>query len=161
MVRIFKFTRIIFALMFALSVIGFSASVALAAPPNNYNWTNNWSFTDDTTCGFTIYITSIGSVHEIDLYDQNGNLTNSLWHVIEQDTFTANGKSLVGLPYHFTWFLVPDKSVGIVEKVPLPNGSLFISAGMVIWSNHSGGFTLFPDRGALGNIDSFCAALAP
>ncbi len=89
--------------------------------------------------------------------------------MVEQDTFTANGKTLVGLPFTFnmenrtdssgTWIL--GTATGIAEKVPLPDGSLFISAGQIIWASHDGAsFILSADRGNPGNVAGFCAALS-
>jgi hypothetical protein len=50
---------------------------------------------------------------------------------------------------------------GLVEKVWLPDGSLFISAGRIDWMTHPGMFVLSADKGYPGNIAGFCAALAP
>ena len=58
---------------------------------------------------------------------------------------------------------MPPVATGIVEKIPLPDGSLSISAGWVDWANYGSdvSFVLFPDRGHPGNQAGFCAALAP
>jgi len=51
---------------------------------------------------------------------------------------------------------------GLVEKVPLPDGSLFVSVGRVDFVAHPGvEFILSPDKGNPGNVAGFCAALAP
>jgi hypothetical protein len=58
-------------------------------------------------------------------------------HVHAQDTISANGKTLVGDPYTFNIEILYDSNLnimgfylnGIAEKIPLPDGSLFISAG--------------------------------
>jgi hypothetical protein len=50
---------------------------------------------------------------------------------------------------------------GLVEKVPLPGGGLFITAGRVDFAAH--GFPQFlitPDVGAAVNLAGFCAALS-
>jgi hypothetical protein len=50
---------------------------------------------------------------------------------------------------------------GIVERIHLPDGSLFISAGKIDYS--ADGFPEFviaPDHGGIQNLDGFCAALA-
>jgi hypothetical protein len=56
--------------------------------------------------------------------------------------------------------------MGGVERVLLPDGTLFWSAGRFDWLAHFGDnpeltFTLTPDHGRSGNVDAFCAALAP
>ena len=47
---------------------------------------------------------------------------------------------------------------GVLEKVPLPDGGLFMAAGRV---NLFTGFALSPDDGVLQNVAGLCAALAP
>lgn len=83
----------------------------------------------------------------------------------EQDTFSANGKTLVGDPYHFTFQSVFENGVrvaryeyGNVERVPLPNGGTFI----VIGHESLPGLNLFTvDSGNDGNnVAAFCAALS-
>jgi hypothetical protein len=47
---------------------------------------------------------------------------------------------------------------GIVSKVPLPDGGLFISAGQIDWRLHAGqGLVLQPDRGQPANLAAFFA----
>jgi hypothetical protein len=88
----------------------------------------------------------------------------------EQDTFTANGKTLVSEPYSIDarWFvdsngnLTKYVSTGPVERVWLPDGSLFNSAGRIIWLGPNNPPPLIvPDVGHSGNVAGFCAALAP
>ena len=57
-------------------------------------------------------------------------------HVVEQDVFTANGQTLTGLPFTFNIrVLFEDGEVthvyasGLVERVPLPDGTVFLSPG--------------------------------
>jgi hypothetical protein len=83
------------------------------------------------------------------------------------DVISANGKSLNSVPYHANYFasLEPDGSigpvtiVGITEKVVLPDGSLFMTAGHSVIPPDGG--TVIPDDGARVNLDGLCAALAP
>ena len=91
-------------------------------------------------------------------------------HQVEQDTFTANGKTLTGIPFTFNLTFRVDSNgdvtsavaTGLVEKIVLPDGSLFVSAGWVDFEDHPGvGFLLSPDRGNPGNVAGFCAALSP
>jgi hypothetical protein len=91
-------------------------------------------------------------------------------HVVEQDTFTANGTTIVGLPFTFSMQFHYDSGGnlthmyvnGVFERIPLPDGSLFISAGRVDFVDHGvPGFILSPDHGNPGNLAAFCAALTP
>lgn len=83
--------------------------------------------------------------------------------------FTANGKSLTGEPFTFNTEVLFDSqgnvthvyASGLVERILLPGGSLFLSAGRADFAAHPGeSFLLSPDVGAKGNIAGFCAALA-
>ena len=105
-----------------------------------------------------------------DYFDKAGNITRAEIHQVEQDTFSANGKTLTGIPFTFALAFRLDENgdpvsvvaTGVAEKVPLPDGSLFVSAGWLDFVDHPGAnFVLSPDRGNPGNVAGFCAALAP
>jgi hypothetical protein len=74
---------------------------------------------------------------EIDFFDNSGALTRIQVHVTEETTFSANGTSLTTVPFTYDISVDFDDSgnisevftTGIIAKVPLPDGSLFISAG--------------------------------
>jgi hypothetical protein len=96
-------------------------------------------------------------------------LTRIHQHFTEQDTFTAHGKTLVGIPYTANLEILFDSSgnvthilaSGVFEKIPLPDGSLFISAGRIDFAAYQGAtFILSPDKGNPGNVAGFCAALS-
>lgn len=164
-----RFARFTFALALALSVIGFSASAALANPPVMYEIgpiydsavLTNW-------CSFPVSLSMTYSITATDFSDQSGMLIRTHYHIFNQDTFSANGKTLVGLPYqasvevrwdsdgNVTSFYVN----GVFEKVPLPNGT-FNAAGRKNMIENPFGFALAPDNGTPGNIAGLCAALAP
>jgi hypothetical protein len=121
-------------------------------------------------CAFPVNVDSTFSGTEIDYINQSGALTRIFVHQVEQDTFTANGRTLVGIPYTFNTQVLFDSSgnvthvfgSGLVETIPLPDGSLFISAGRLDFTQHPGAmFLLSPDMGNPGNIEGFCAALSP
>ena len=165
-----KFIRFLLALLLALSAFGISTSTALAAKPVRYEFpfTVEAELTD--VCSFAVHVSANAYVKGIDFYDNSGVLIRSNWHVDEQDTFTANGKTLVGIPYTLHAELLFDRegnlthfyADGIFEKIRLPDGSLFISAGRVDFVAHGlPMFILSPDKGNPGNIAGFCAALSP
>jgi hypothetical protein len=88
--------------------------------------------------------------------------------ITETDTFSANGNTLTGLPYparnkiafdaegNVTSEFIP----GMLERLRLPDGSLFISAGRYEPSTTEPGFTILPSVGHFGDVDALCAALA-
>jgi hypothetical protein len=146
-------------------------STAAAAPPVKTEF-SNFAFSSVMTgvCPFDVDVDSVVSGFEIDYFDQAGNIVRVQIHQVEQDTFSANGKTLTGIPFTFNLDIRVDSAgdttsavaTGVVEKVPLPDGSLFVSAGWVNFVDHPGAtFLLSPDRGAQGNVAGFCAALAP
>ena len=121
-------------------------------------------------CAFPVNISGTVSGFEIDYRDQSGALTRSFIHQVEQDTFTANGKTLVGDPFTTEFHILFDSGgsvihtygTGLYERIRLPDGSLFISAGRADFTQHPGvGFLLSPDMGNPGNLAGFCAALSP
>ncbi|MGZ6265642.1 MAG: hypothetical protein ACXWN4_01880 [Candidatus Limnocylindrales bacterium] len=86
-----------------------------------------------------------------------------------QDTFSANGKTLTGTPFTFNIEARFDSdgnlksltAAGVVERVQLPDGSTFFSAGRVDYLAHPDvQFILTPDEGHSGDVPAFCAALS-
>ena len=157
-----------------VSMVAVSAAIfalpAAADKPTKYEYPLHLSGVITNVCSFPINVDTPFSVTEIDFVDASGALTKVVLHLAVQDTYTANGKTLVGMP--FTWNreiffdssgnVTRDFSTGIVAKVQLPDGSLFISAGWYDFLAHPGdGAYLSPDKGNPGNIAGFCAALAP
>lgn len=163
-----KIVRSIFALMLALSVLGISASAALADQPPKGEWIFENSVVANDLCSFPVTVNTFAYVTEHDYLDKNGVLLEIKYHFRIQDTFLANGKTLVGLWYTANLQYLFDSSgnmiqlitSGEVEKVPLPDGSLFISAGRSYLDPNTQ-FVATPDRGHSGNVEALCAALAP
>jgi hypothetical protein len=131
-------------------------------PPNTFVLTD--------VCAFPVTVTAQGSGTIRFHIDGQGDLTALEAHVVEQDTFSANGNTLVGEPYRFLdrltfdaqGNLVKEQVTGVAERIRLPNGSLFISAGLLRpdVTNPAPGFSLAPDRGRTGDLSALCAALA-
>ena len=148
-----------------------AVSPAAAAKPIQTTFT--YSFTGFPVigiCAFPISLDGIVNISQTDFTDSSGALTRSRSHVVQQDTFYANGKTLLGSPYTFNAEILFDDSgtmthffaSGVIEKIPLPDGSLFIAAGRVDFLNHPGPtFVLSPDKGNPGDVAKFCGALAP
>ena len=155
----------------ALSVVALASSAA-AAPPDRLELPP-FTFSAPLTgvCPFTVTVTSMLTGSLTTFYDNNGNITREVIDNAERDVFTANGKTLEGLPYTFKLTFIYDPATGdllhaiatgVASRVRLPDGSLFITAGRLDFLNHPGeDFVLQPDVGAQGNIAGFCAALSP
>ena len=166
--------RLIVRCLVIVSIVAVSAAIfalpAAADKPTKSEFSFSVSSDINDVCSFQVTQASKVSITEIDFFDASGNLTRIDLHFVEQDTFTANGKILFGLPYAFNDHLLFDSSgnvtqefsEGVVEKVPLPDGSLFVSAGRIDWVDHPGAAVLLsPDMGNPGDVARFCATLAP
>jgi hypothetical protein len=158
------------ALVLAVSVLALVVPVAAASPPEKYS--GSWSFTDVVTpipCGFVVTVTGSGTYAGREYFDQNGLVVRTEDRDTEQDTFSANGKTLVGEPYSFNMTMRFDSDgkmtswveSGFSTRVRLPDGGgLFINVGHFNVLGGTG-WTWKPDHGHTGDIDAFCAALAP
>jgi hypothetical protein len=119
-------------------------------------------------CSFPITITATVVGTETTFYDQSGEVTRIQIHVVEQDVFSADGESLTGLPFTFNIQVLFEGgevthvyASGLVERVPLPDGTVFLSAGRLDFAAHPGSdFRIVPDVGRSGDVAAFCAALA-
>jgi len=118
-------------------------------------------------CSFDIDVYTVINGTNKAFFDRNGLLTKERYHLTEQDVFTA-GNTLTGVPFTFnvTWLydsagnLTNVYASGVAEKVRLPDGSLFISAGRIDFAAHGfPQFILTPDYGTTQNLEGFCAAL--
>jgi hypothetical protein len=121
-------------------------------------------------CPFPVTIDFSADWAITDFTGTDGTLVRTHLAGSETDVFSANGRSLTGETYHYSYqvLFAPDGTVthnyaaGIVEKVRLPDGSLFISAGRLDFAAHPGlVFAITPDVGRSGNVAGLCAALAP
>jgi hypothetical protein len=119
-------------------------------------------------CSFPITITGSLSATEIDFRNGSGRIVRTAFHATETDVFSANGVTLVGVPYHFNVEVRFDSNGntvsivgnGVAEHLPLPGGGVFLSAGRTDFLARGDAFILTPDRGTGGDIPALCAALA-
>jgi hypothetical protein len=121
-------------------------------------------------CSFPITVDFTVSETDRFFFDTSGTLIRESAQANEQDTFTANAKSLTGLPYTVNLVAHFDSSGnitqlyadGVIERVPLPEGSVFQSAGRVNFAADGfPDFTITSDWGSARNLTGFCAALSP
>ena len=154
----------------AVAAVGVLASSAFAAPPTKFSFSvTGIPATLTGVCSFDVAVSSDVSGFEIDYFDGNGALTRFLDHTTEQDTFSANGKSITGEPFTFnveglvdaTGAITHLYASGVTERLVLPGGTLFLSAGRADFAQHPGAtFLLSPDVGNPGDVAAFCAALS-
>ena len=143
---------------------------AAAAPPTRTTFAGGGDFSLEAgaLCSFSIdvHFTQEGTITFF--FDDDGALIKRIAEGTEQDTFSANGKTLVGDPYHLTTIQklengvrVNYHEVGNVERVHLPDGGVFIATGRVDLLSSEGAFVIAVDSGNSGNnLDAFCAALS-
>jgi hypothetical protein len=153
-------------LALALAVV----STAAANPPTITHFpdfTGTATITDLCASPITLTFTLTNQT-EIDLTDQDGNSTEILLKFFEQDTFVGpTGNTLVGETYTGEVQILFDSNGNVtniygdgpLEKVRLPDGSLFVSAGRVDFLARGAAFVFTPDTGHSGNVAGFCAAL--
>ena len=162
------------AFVIALAAVGFSMAIMapaiMASAPTKSEFT--FPSTDPLTgvCPFEVTVDSTVNLTLLDFVDSSGVITRENGHVVEQNTFSANGKSLTSLPHTFAFVATLDSTgafthffeQGVLARVPLPDGSLFLAAGRVDFVPHgSPSFLFTPDSGTSGNVAGFCAALSP
>jgi hypothetical protein len=164
-----RFSWFLFAFILALSAGLVFASTARAdqPPKNEYTYTESNVITE--VCTFPVDVVSTITAVEKDFFDANGALTRIGFHYITQDVYTANGKTIQGLPYTTNMQILFDENGeithvyanGVIARIPLPDGSRFFSAGRLDFLTHLGRYVLSPDKGNPGNVAGFCEALAP
>jgi hypothetical protein len=157
------------AVLAGVGVIALLAPVAGAAPPVKSEITFSDTGILEDVCAFPITVDATGTGTEIDFFDNSGALTRVQVNVTEETTFSANGTSLTTVPFTYDISVRFDDSgnisevftTGVIARVRLPGGGLFISAGRVdIAARGFPQFVLTPDAGGTVNLDRFCAALA-
>jgi len=158
--------------------VGFVAALALAIfapaasadPPVVVQKTSSLTSVLTGACPFSVTVDSTMTETDKFFSDQNGVLTRASAHVDEQDSFSANGKTLTGAPYAVNlqaFFdgsgnITEEYADGVIERVPLPDGSVFQSTGRVDFGAHGfPAFVVVSDYGSALNLDGFCAALSP
>ena len=163
-----RFRLLILLSLLTLSATGVLAHPAAAIEPTRVPIDQTDTFEVQDICSFPVTITATIVGTETTFYDQSGEITRIQVHIVEQDVFSADGESLTGLPFTFNiQVLFEDGEVthvyasGLVERVPLPDGTVFLSAGRLDFAAHPGAeFRIVPDVGRSGDVAAFCAALA-
>jgi hypothetical protein len=146
------------------------APMAAADKPVVVHKTSSLTSVLTGACSFPITVDSTMTETDKFFFDDTGVLTRALAHVDEHDSFSANGKSLTGDPYPVnlkaffdsSGMITEEYADGVIERVPLPDGSIFQSTGRVDFGAHGfPAFVVTSDTGSARNLDGFCAALSP
>ncbi len=160
--------RVVFLLSLVAAGV-FAASAGATKPEITHFSDTGDPLTVSGICSFDVVVNSTVRGTEIDYFDGNGALTRVYIHVVEQDTFSRNGKEITGEPYTFNIEVLFDAdgnvthifASGVAEKIILPDGTLFISAGRLDFILHPGAdFLISPDVGNPGDVAAFCDALS-
>jgi hypothetical protein len=146
----------------------FSAPIAGADTPAKTTNTETDTFVIENVCSFPITAESTLTTTAITLTDQSGAPVRLQLHVVEHDVFSANGVSLTDVPYTFDQQVIFDSSgtvvhayaSGQVVRIPLPDGSVFYSAGRLDFVTYGSNFAFTPQVGLSGDTSALCAALA-
>ena len=77
----------------------------MAAPPDHNDVTFEFDVVVEGFCAFPINVHVQQTAHETVAFHENGVPAKILAHVVEQDTFGANGKVLQTLPYALNYQL--------------------------------------------------------
>ena len=163
-----RFLSSVAAAMLAAAVF---AQTAAAVEPIREDFSLSGTVVLADVCSFPVTVESTLTGTQTTFFDENGNVTRIQINNVEQDVFSANGRTLVGLPYTFNVQVLfdPDSgevthsyASGVVSRVPLPGGDFFLTAGRLDFATHpEEPFIIQPDVGAQGNLEGFCAALSP
>jgi hypothetical protein len=158
--------------LFAATALSLLAAPSVAGAARTERVPLNLQFSQTVThlCAFPVTIDSTVTGTQTNFFNNAGVQTRSNFSVTETDVFRANGNVLTGLPYHTSLRAILDPSdpniqlklfaMGVVARVPLPDGKTFLSAGRLEFTARGFLFALTPDTGHSGDVDAFCAALA-
>lgn len=149
--------------------------VAMAVPPSHQVWGYDYGFTSPSSdpnapapaiCPFDVAVAGHVTADVTIFFDKAGNWAKLALHVIEQTTFSANGVTLYSEPFRQYYYAEYDASGNVIrsfatggfQRIPLPGGKVFWSAGR--WNAVGKYWTVTPDNGHSGNLDALCAALS-
>jgi hypothetical protein len=115
-------------------------------------------------CSFPLTFIGTTSTTVFTFFDESGIETMRIGHYIEQDTWSANGVTLVGLPYRWNFERTFDSTGQVTSTrfdgqfavIPLPDGSTIRLAGMADAAVN--GFVFAPVHGTPVDMTAFCDA---
>ncbi len=145
-----------------------SPGTAAAAPPTREPFDFSGTVSIENLCSFPVTWTYHLFGTQTTFFNEEGEVTMILAHVTEEDILSANGKTISSVPYTNEQKFVFDETgelihiyaAGLVVKIPLPDGTLFISSGRLDFVAHNFEAVFTPDVGVSGDIEALCSFLA-
>jgi hypothetical protein len=145
------------------------AQAARASAPTTTSGSFDVQSDITTICDFSVHQTGHITFTERDYTDASGAVIRSILTVTEQDTFSAHGITLTTDAYHYTLFWEFDadgnftkfEGDGVVARIHLPDGGLFLSAGKLSLLPDPNQFFFTPDIGRSGDVAAFCDSFTP
>jgi hypothetical protein len=165
-------SKVLWFLLACILALGASiafAPAALAGQPPKSETTSSDPYVITDVCEFPVNVVANLTAVQKFFFDGNGMLTRIGIHTVEQDVFTANGITILGEPFTFNTEVLFDENgeiphvyaSGVVARIPLPDGSVFLSAGRIDFIDHVAHYVLSADKGNPGDIAAFCEAFTP
>src|SRR5262245_39498270 len=86
-----------------LLALAVAVPVAGAASPTSedVNFTGSTALAAGELCSFPVELDAVEHGTTTTFYDSDGAIVKRIGHIVEQDSFSANGKTLVGEPYQY------------------------------------------------------------
>jgi hypothetical protein len=160
--------RRLLAVCVVIGVVMAFGPYAEASGPLIVSFDRTFLFSLEGVCSFPLDVTDHLVGTRIRFRDETGALVKDIFYDQEQDTFSANGKSVTGEPYNFAVVITYENgeitsnvATGVAERIVLPDGTVFLSAGVIDFLAQGVGASLFTDPGVTGDIEALCAALSP
>ena len=152
----------------ALVAVALWSGSASAVPPTRQSVDDTFSFVESSFCPFPVLIEGRNVARLLLFRDRSGQLTHINIHGTEELTYSANGSTLVAEPFPYNFHLVFGSDgqlehqyvTGLVLRVPLPDGTMFLSAGRLDFEDIEEGFAVRPQVGKSGDVEALCAALS-
>ena len=150
---------------------GIAASTVTAAPPTAERFARSWASVTvnaGVLCDFPVLWDGTQEWTTTTFYENDGTtVAKTISEGTEQDTFHANGKTLVGDKYHFMFQDLYENGErvalyanGNAERVHLPSGDVFITTGRVLVTSTPASIFFVDSGNNANNLAAFCAALS-
>lgn len=118
-------------------------------------------------CPFDVTASGHQTGDVISVFDRSGALSQIQVHATEELTLSANGRTLTAEPINYNLFVDYAATgeiehvylAGLILRLPLPDGTTFLSAGQVE-APEGANFVITPDAGLSGDAGALCAALS-
>ncbi|WP_146237451.1 hypothetical protein [Georgenia satyanarayanai] len=153
-----------------MAAIALSAPPASAAPPVRESVVDEFSFVDTELCPFPVVIEGRAEYRAtLHRNPDTGLLRRVNLHGTEELSYSANGQTLEADPFPYNIHITfgpeggaPRSNVvtGLVLRVPLPDGTTFLSAGRLDFVVTGQDFAATPQVGLSGDLDALCGALS-